>query len=389
MDTDVAVVGVGAIGAMALRALARRGVAAVGIDRSQPGHDDAAYGGGTRQVRLVGRGVHADVHQLWIEESLSLWAQFANEIRESFYTPCGNLAVGPADDPDIASTLASLERTGLRHEVYTPATVGSRFPQHRLAVDEIAIFMPDGGVLRSNRAVSAAAGAAVDGGAQLVRGEVTEVVETSAGVTLRIAESEVRARHVILTAGPWTTRLCPKIAQVVTPRVVPSVWVPSTADASFDPDSFPPGVRRSRDGFDFTFLPAVDGAAAKFVLWNPMRPAIELRESRELPVERDIVDGTLDALAHTMKGASGAIERANSYVEGFSADRWPIVARLDDRTTVLTGFSGSGFALAPAMGEAAADLALTGSSTRDLSSFELSRESLQTTAAAVARQGAI
>lgn len=372
----VAVVGLGAVGAMTLLTLARRGVNVIGIDRAEPGHDDAAYGGGTRQVRLAGRGSHAAEHTRWIGETLDLWRRFEADIEDRFYFPYGNVSVGPDDHPDIVSTLTSLDAEGLRYEVHDSQTAPVRFPQHRLEEGEIAVYMPDGGVLLSNPAVRAATTKAESLGARIIRGNVIGIDTSASEAVIRLDHETVRSEQVVLTTGPWVTALVPSLSNVVTPREVPSVWVDAAPGASFAPDAFPPGVRRSRTGHDFTFLPSMQGAGAKFVHWSPMRPAAPMETTGDRGVNQSIVDATLDSLERTLTGSSGIPREAKSYAEGFTRDRWPIIDKVDERTTLLTGFSGGGFALAPVMAETAADLALSGSTSRDIRSFRLDRASL-------------
>ena len=56
-------------------------------------------------------------------------------------------------------------------------------------------------------------------------------------------------------------------------------------------------------------------------------------------------------------------------MEGYTQDGHGIVGRLggEERLTVVTGLSGHGFKLAPALGEIAADYALDGSSDNTIS----------------------
>ena len=57
VETDVAVLGLGAMGSAVLYQLARRGVAAIGIDRFAPPHDLGSTHGGTRITReAIGEG---------------------------------------------------------------------------------------------------------------------------------------------------------------------------------------------------------------------------------------------------------------------------------------------------------------------------------------------
>src|SRR4051812_44841530 len=89
IHADVAIVGLGAMGASALVELARRGVKAVGIDRFAPPHDFGSSHGETRITRqAVGEG--AALAPLVIR-SHEIWRALEAETGESLLVACGAL----------------------------------------------------------------------------------------------------------------------------------------------------------------------------------------------------------------------------------------------------------------------------------------------------------
>ena len=74
---DVAVVGLGVMGAASLYRLAKRGVRAIGIEQFVPGHDRGSSHGETRIIRLV-YFEHPSYVPL-LREAYSLWRELEAE----------------------------------------------------------------------------------------------------------------------------------------------------------------------------------------------------------------------------------------------------------------------------------------------------------------------
>ena len=89
---DVAVIGLGAMGAAALYQLARRGVKAIGIDRHSPPHDRGSTHGETRITRqAVGEG---EAYVPLVLRAHEIWRELEAETGEKLLTQCGCLIVG-------------------------------------------------------------------------------------------------------------------------------------------------------------------------------------------------------------------------------------------------------------------------------------------------------
>ncbi len=369
-DRMVAVIGLGAIGSMTLLSLARRGIPAIGFEQSSPGDDMGAYGGYSRQFRLASHDSHGRQHITLAGESLDLWRELEQVTGETLYIRAGQLGVGTADDPDITALLRCLQTEGLDHQVLASADLMRRFPQHLLAHDEIGVYSVEAGVLRSNRAVRAAVEEAQRLGAVVYpNGRVQSIEPFPGGVRVIVNGEQRTVDHAVVTTGPWVGELIPGMRAAVTVRRIVNTWFEPATGESFDSATFPPGFRRSRSGNSYTFLPGVDGTAAKFIFWIPMRPVIDNPSNWDRNGDSETVESTRRALLSTMRGVAQTPRAVRSYMEGFTPDRWPVVGRVSNEITVLTGFSGSGFAIAPVMGEIAADLAADGVTRRDIANM--------------------
>lgn len=371
----VGVVGLGAIGSMTLWSLARSGIATTGFERHEPGHDNAAYGGYTRQFRLGTHDRHDAAHLPLARRSLELWHELEASSGDQLYLPTGQLGVGPATDPDIATLRANLDANGLAHRVLTPDEVMDAFPAHRVAEDEVGVLVEDAGVLRSNRGVAAAVRAAAGHGAEIVAGVAVTAIEPGPGseVTVTAAGKSHRFDHVVVTTGPWIGELVPKLHSQVTARAIVTGWHTAPPQLG-NPAMFPPGFRRAAAADSgFTFLPALDGRGVKVIHWMPLRPEIADTSTWDHRIDPEIVRAVAPAVTTMLAGIAPVPSETQVYLEGFTSDRFPLIGSPVDGLTVLCGYSGMGFAVAPAFGEIASDLAVGATPNFDLSTFEDSR----------------
>jgi len=93
MRAEVAVVGLGAMGAATLYQLARRGVSAIGIDRFAPPHALGSSHGETRITRAaVGEG---EDYVPFVRRSHAIWRELEAATGQSLLEQCGLLMMAP------------------------------------------------------------------------------------------------------------------------------------------------------------------------------------------------------------------------------------------------------------------------------------------------------
>ena len=123
---DVAVIGLGVMGAASLYRLAQRGCRVVGIERFAPGHDRGSSHGETRIIRL-GYFEHPSYVPL-LREAYALWRELETESGHELLTITGIVEIGPPEGELVRGTLASSKLHGLPHEVLTRQRIARRFP---------------------------------------------------------------------------------------------------------------------------------------------------------------------------------------------------------------------------------------------------------------------
>lgn len=231
---DVAVIGLGALGSSALWRLAARGVDAIGIEQHEPGH---AWGGSHGRTRLfrVACLEHAGLVPI-ARRARELWRELEALSGEQLLLETGGIMIGQPGSRIIEGTLAAARAHDLPVEQLDAAAIARRLPAHaRLDPGDVGLWDPEAGVLRPEAGIVAAVDAAKAAGARIRTGERVLAVEPDeTGVTVRLERGDVRARRVVVAAGPWLPQLVPGLP--ITPHRVVMTWFRARDghDASID-----------------------------------------------------------------------------------------------------------------------------------------------------------
>jgi sarcosine oxidase len=382
---DVAIIGLGAMGAAALYQLAKRGVRAVGIDRYTPPHSYGSSHGETRITRqAVGEGYH---YVPLVLRSHEIWRELEAEAGETLLTQNGGLIVASSKESSRESVCAAfLLRTqdaarhfNIPHEMLGAAEIRYRYPQFLVQDEEIGYFEPGAGYLNPERCIGVQLERAQALGAVTRFGtRVTGIQPNGAGVKVKTDRGDIHAGSIIVSAGPWTPDLLgPPFSWILAPSRQILHWFPtmeaqaaSWAESPVFVWSHGPKHRHFFYGF-----PALNGS-------NVVKTA---GEHFDLLTKADDVDRTVDP--------AESREMYDKHLKGRLDGLWPIAVKAvtglytvtpdsdflidhhpdSDRILVVSPCSGHGFKHSAAIGEAAAQIAVEGRSRIDLSAFKLSR----------------
>ncbi|CAM02241.1 sarcosine oxidase [Saccharopolyspora erythraea NRRL 2338] len=362
----VAVVGTGVVGAMTAWRLARRGAEVVALDTYSPGHDRGASAGESRIFRTIYK--EGPDYVPLLRRSGELWRELESTTATSLLTMCGGLTIGSPDHPDVRAVRACAEEHGLDHEVLDTAEARSRFPQHRVDDDEVIVLDPAAGVLRPEPAVQAALRAAEEAGASVLPYHpVDGVAETSSGWRITSGGKHFDVDHVVFAPGPWALRLEPLRTLPVEIRLITACWFAVHDPAAHRPDRLPIAVRRHREA-GFSCFPVLDGVAIKIVPHHLGWPVLDDPDGLPRSADPEFARAASAAAARLLPGTTPHPVRIATFAEGFTPDEHALLGPLPGHrnATVMTGFSGHGFKLAPVFGEIGADLALRGSTGHDI-----------------------
>ncbi len=147
-----------------------------------------------------------------------------------------------------------------------------------------------------------------------------------------------------------------------------------TADSTFASSVFPGFTIGTKNGGFYGF-PSIDGAGVKIGRHDggvPWEPGKTLAPFGAYPEDEEDLRQALESY---LPGAAGKLLRGAVCKYELTPDEDFIIDHhlLYQNVVIAGGFSGHGFKFASAIGEVLADLALNGKTSRDISSFRLSR----------------
>ncbi|MDQ0821389.1 sarcosine oxidase [Arthrobacter sp. V4I6] len=358
MDGKLAVIGLGSIGSMTLWQASRLTDSVVGFEAAAPAHGRSAVGGDTRLFRMLYRGIPG--YYPILQRSRSLWAELEAETGQDILTRCGGLSIGTADGPYLPKLLETTRTNGAEHEIISREEMAERYPQHKLREDDIAVYDPHAGALRTDRAVTAAVAAAEANGATVhTNTPIDSITETGDGVVITSGDKSWTFENVIVSSGGWSQKLMPDYLKAATQtKRIFLTWFVARDAAEFSPERFPIFIRISGDRSMYG-APTVDGVTVKATLDGRGAPTPQADSvPRELtPAE---IAETTETVTEFFPGLFPNIVRSDAFPDLFTKDGHPLLGPFSEGSRIYcaTGFSGGGFKNATGYGEIAAHEAL-------------------------------
>lgn len=379
---DLAVVGLGAMGAAVAWHASRRGLRVIGFDRYEPPHAMGSSHAETRITRLaVGEG---DQYLPFVARSHELWRELATLSGEQLLFQSGGwiLSDPSVADPDrwddfVAETAAVAARGGIEFEVLTPAELRQRQPQ-LIVNDDIRVgFEPTAGVVLSERAIAAQLAAARAGGATLHGNErVTAVNPDAAGVDVSTDKDDYRARNVVICTGAWLPELAAVDAQSLTVTRQEVFWFEVQDLERWHHSEFSGVIWSGQTASDYLgIFPIIDGNRQAVKILSEQFEVVTTADAADREVSADAVAHMYEARVRPrLRGVlpncidAAACLYTNTPDDHFLIDHHPE----SERIMVMSPCSGHGFKHSTALGEAvvamiASDIGL------DLSAFARSR----------------
>jgi sarcosine oxidase len=370
---DLIVIGAGAVGSAALRAAAEAGARVLGLEQYTPANARGSSHGHSRIFRHA-YFEHPDYVPL-LRHATARLESLERASGARLLHRCGMLLMGAPGCPAVSGAIESAQRWGLPLDALDATAVRSRFPWFDVPSDTQGAFEANAGIVRPEATVRAAVQVALARGAELrTEQRVEAVVEDDTGVSVVTASGTERAAAAIIAAGPW--------APVVMPELRPWLRVTRVVQAWLAP----------QDGTDASAMPcwlydrgpgrrAIYGLAPDPMEANPPSgppspsryPKVGLHGSDVLvdpdrgaaPVTTADTDAILAEYRAIAPLLAGRVVESATCLYTMSPDEHFILGPRPGcrRTFFAAGLSGHGFKLAPALGDALADLALLGRTT--------------------------
>jgi sarcosine oxidase len=383
---DVIVLGVGGFGSGAAYHLARRGARVLGIDRFAPPHDFGSSHGETRIIRKA-YFEHPDYVPLLLR-AYDLWTALAAESQRQLFWRCGLMLAGLPDSEAIAGARLSANQHGLTIENLTGTAAEQRWPGVRIPAGFDVVFEPDAGFLAVEDCVRAHCELAVARGATVLADqEVVSWKSDGREVRVRTATGEYVARSLIITAGAWAASVLAELKLPLQVLRKPIFWHPIASSdyrlsAGMPTFYFELPEHTSPSPRTFYGFPSLDGQTLKVgehsggeVVPNALQVDRSLRESDVVPVA--------GFLSRCLPGVSPRPVRHSVCLYTVTPDRHFIVDRHPEFPNVAVGcgFSGHGFKFTSVLGDALAELVLSGQTEYPIEFLSLKRLPAFTTGA--------
>ena len=371
---DVIIVGLGAMGSATAWHLARRGRRVLGLEQFPAGHALGSSHGESRIIREI-YFEHPNYVPL-VRRAYELWRDLERESGARLLTITGGLMIGRTDGKLVSGVLRSAEAHDIPHEVLAAEEVNERFSGFELRGDDVAVLDRRAGILDADACVRAQLDVASRLGAALhFEEQVTAWASDGDHVRVETTRGRYVARQLVLSAGPWMSKLLPALSSaLVVERQVLAWFEPATHSGQYESSRLPIYLWEYGGGhMGYGFPRLASGVkAAVFHDGDVVRDPDAIQRS----VEPHEIERIRDALTHILPGvASGALRDAKVCPFTNTPDTHFLIDFHPSFPNVLMSSpcSGHGFKFASAVGEVQADLLTGGQSRFDISLFQFDR----------------
>lgn len=369
---DDIVLGLGGMGSAAAYHLARRGRRVLGIEQFTPAHDRGSSHGRSRIYRQAY--VEGTQYVPLLLRAYELWRELERESGRELLRLTGGLMIGREGSRTIAGATASAQRHGLPHEILAHAELRRRFPVFETAPDEVALYEPTAGALFPEDAVRAHLDlAAAQGAALRFETPVIAWQADAGGVRVTTSDGSFHADRLVVAAGAWAGRLLADLGLPLRPeRNVLCWWRPKAQPEAFESDRLPIFIWEQPDR-DLYGIPNLRGEGVKAGFHHSDEDADPDAQRRAVDGEdvaavRTRLERCIPALPGELLDAATCMY-TNTPDEHFVIGMHPALPRV----AIAAGFSGHGFKFTTVVGEALADLCVTGATALPIAPFRPNR----------------
>ncbi len=375
---DVIVLGVGGFGSSVLFHLASRGLRVLGVDQFGIAHDRGSSHGETRIIRKA-YFEHPDYVPLLLR-AYDLWAELETESQRQLFWPCGLMLAGLPNSEAISGARRSAEEHNLEIDNLTAVDAQRRWAGFQIPEPFDVVFEREAGFLKVEECVHAHLDRAMECGASLhLNDAVVSWSATDREVRVRTEREEFVAAKLVITAGAWAAQVLADLKLPLQVLRKPFFWHATTSPhhelAAGMPTYYfemPTADRSSHRSF-YGF-PSLDGRALKVaehtggdIVDDPLKLDRKIRENDAEPIR--------EFLKTCLPGTLPVAVRDSVCMYTVTPDRNFVIDRHPDWPNVVIGcgFSGHGFKFTTVLGQALADLAMSGRTDLPIAFLNLAR----------------
>lgn len=204
--TNIAVVGLGALGSAAAWEATRRGYSVIGFEQFELGHERGASHDTSRILR---HSYHTPHYVDLTFRAYDAWAELERESGLSLVTQTGGVDLFPPGAAiDMATYTSSMDEVGIDYEVLNVDQLRERWPQFVPPEGTVSLYQGRSSIVPAALGTATMQRLARERGADLRGGIRVESIEPLAsGVRVHTSTGQVTADRVIVTADAWTSEL--------------------------------------------------------------------------------------------------------------------------------------------------------------------------------------
>jgi sarcosine oxidase len=299
-----------------------------------------------------------------LRRAYALWDELAEDAGEQLLFRTGGIYMGPPDGEVVPGATAAARLHGLDQRQLSHDDLRREHPLFTVPQHFTGVFEPEAGFVLCERSIGAFTRLAAASGARLQPNEPVTSIDLDGPVAkVTTSKGEYHAGRVVLTGGPWMSKLLPRhlpaVAASLTVTRQVLGWVQPPDPAPFALGRFPVwGIEATDGSLSYGFPIVGDVPGLKLARHGRGQPTDPDAVSRQItPADHAEVDAIL---RRNLPAGRGPMIDAKICLYTNSPDGHFIIDRLGDRAVIACGFSGHGFKFAPVIGEILADLATTG-----------------------------
>ena len=353
--TNIAIVGLGALGSAAAWEATRRGYSVIGLEQFELGHERGASHDTSRILR---HSYHTPHYVELTFRAYDAWAELETDSGISLVTQTGGVDFFPPGAAiDMSTYTQSMDAVGIGYEVMDNAALRERWPQFAPPEGTVSLYQERSSIVPAALGTATMQRLARERGADLRDRTRVESIEPSAtGVRLITSDGVVTADRCIITADAWTSALTTPlgwpIPLTVTEEQITYVTVPpSYAD-------LPLWIWMDDPSF-YGFPPyAVPGASLEMTMKaaEDCGGPIVTGDDRSGELDPAMLDRLMTFLRSTFTDV-GEVVRSKRCLYSLTADRDFVVSPVPGYDNVIVGLGAAhAFKFAPAFGSMLLDL---------------------------------
>ncbi|XP_061136038.1 peroxisomal sarcosine oxidase isoform X1 [Syngnathus typhle] len=330
------------------------------------------------QTRIIRKAYEEDFYTQMMGESYELWAEMEREAGVKLYRRTGLLVMGPENSRRYRDFKSTLEKNKISMVVLTSDNFNQHIPNVILADGDGALVDTTAGVLYADRALKVAQEQFQKLGGVIKDQEKVTDIKPGLTVTVSTSEGVYQAKGLVITAGPWTSKLLANIdlhlpLEVV--RINVCYWKEKIPESYHVKKRFPCFILTEGEEAkeDIYGLPSNEYPDLMKICYHDGSETDP--DQRDKKTEGADIDILRCYIARSFPGLipEPAVIESCLYTKTpdrhFVLDRHPAYGNI----VIGAGFSGHGFKFGPVIGKLLCELILGEVPSYDLAPFQISR----------------